>query len=81
MPKHSSCTCADVAVYAQGPWSHLMVGTVEQTHIYDVMWCEFDEKFGCFVVKNNCKLEDLERARCLVFVCASYSGTRLFSEG
>ncbi|CAN0452693.1 unnamed protein product [Pylaiella littoralis] len=29
---------ADVAVYAQGPWSHLMVGTVEQTHIYDVMW-------------------------------------------
>ncbi|CAM9493358.1 unnamed protein product [Ectocarpus sp. 13 AM-2016] len=31
---------ADVAVYAQGPWSHLMAGTVEQTHIYDVMWCE-----------------------------------------
>ncbi|CAM9760274.1 unnamed protein product [Ectocarpus sp. 6 AP-2014] len=29
---------ADVAVYAQGPWSHLMAGTVEQTHIYDVMW-------------------------------------------
>ncbi|CAM9237306.1 unnamed protein product [Scytosiphon promiscuus] len=32
---------ADVAVYAQGPWSHLMTGVVEQTHIYDVMWCEY----------------------------------------
>eukprot|EP00903_Cladosiphon_okamuranus_P010821 g10222.t1 len=28
---------ADVAAYAQGPWSHLMAGTVEQTHIHDVM--------------------------------------------
>lgn len=38
------CCCgklrADVAAYAQGPWSHLMVGTVEQTHIHDVMLCE-----------------------------------------
>ena len=30
----------DVAVYAQGPWAHLFTGTVEQTHIYDVMYCE-----------------------------------------
>lgn len=40
----SHCGCgklrADVAAYAQGPWSHLMVGTVEQTHIHDVMLCE-----------------------------------------
>lgn len=30
----------DVAVHARGPWSHLFTGTVEQTHIYDVMHCE-----------------------------------------
>ncbi|CAM9215059.1 unnamed protein product, partial [Laminaria digitata] len=29
---------ADVAVYAQGPWSHLFTGTVEQTHIFDTMY-------------------------------------------
>lgn len=31
---------ADVVMYAQGPWSHLFVGVMEQTMIYDIMWYE-----------------------------------------
>lgn len=27
----------DVAVYARGPWAHLLNGTVEQSYIFNVM--------------------------------------------
>ncbi|MDG1292886.1 MAG: alkaline phosphatase, partial [Pseudomonadales bacterium] len=27
----------DVAVYAQGPWAHLLTGVMEQNYIYHVM--------------------------------------------
>ena len=30
-------TGEDVAVYAWGPWAHLMSGVVEQNYIYSVM--------------------------------------------
>lgn len=30
-------TTADVPTTAQGPWSHLLVGTYENTHIHDIM--------------------------------------------
>ena len=46
----------DVVVYARGPWSHLFTGTVEQTHIFDVMYCEWHERH---IIKEGLRVQHL----------------------
>lgn len=53
-----ACSYADVVVNSQGLWSHLLVGVMEQTFIYDVIHCELDDASKCLVVHNS--LRDTE---------------------
>lgn len=79
---------ADVAAYAQGPWSHLMVGTVEQTHIHDVMLCEWPGLSCCLShclsvrgahstrmnTKTHCVPDAVDKSACVTYSGAGTHG-------
>lgn len=61
----------DVPIYAQGPWSHLFIGTTEQSTIahkmaYAACWGDYINRSGCESISKVASIANVLHSNCLL---------------